>query len=431
MNFLTRTGVAYFAATLLANFSAVSSAFADADRTEAYQPHHGAQCVQNQGAYILEIDWYDHDAFWYNNQGYLHVKTQDAGTLDYTGVTPVAAAQTDLVLASEIRCWQGDSPAFAVLKVKDAQVVKSVSIVMVDIVVDVGIAFAAGLACVGTEGIGCPAAAAAATAAVVVVDAAISTTIALAPPDPKKLAAFSEMPEFENTFAVISPASFGIVYVQQKHSTQPAGTDAANEQFVAIANDHPGKLVWTYGAALTPGVAKHDDFLDLPVADWNETKAWDRGCTGGVHTFHVRCENIDDTNDWRTYCQPYEVGQLFQPERYQGDYFKGDNRKRVTAVSSLPDRAWMEVQVSCTPNYDWRVTNNAGGQVAHWKYCEGGKSVYDARCEDENGNYSATACAQRATNKTTVTFGDGSTTTGVIDTRDSNWIRFTSPSERC
>lgn len=398
-----------------------------AARTEAFQPHHGAQCVQNQGAYILQVDWYGHDAFWYDLKGYLHVRTQEAGTLDYKGKTPIAPVQTDDIHAGEIRCWQGKDPAFAVLKVKDAQVVKEVSITLSAAVADAGIAIAAGVTCVGSEGVLCPAALAAAGVGVIAVDALIATTVALVPPDPKNLVGFENLPGFENTFMIYAPSSFGIEYVQYKHLNEPSANDPNNDRLVAIAKEHPGKMIWTYGSALYPAVAEAKDFVDLPLADWNQFKAWDRGCKGGVHTFHVRCENVDDPADWRTYCQPFEVGQHFLPERYTGAYFQGDNRKKITAVARLTDRAWMEVKVSCVPNFDWRVTDNGGGLIAHRQNrCEKNKRVFHARCEDENGNYSATACASR--NK--VTFSDGSSTTGKV-LNDKAWIEFVSPTEGC
>lgn len=383
--------------------------------TAAYDKTHGAQCVQNTGAYILDIDWYGHDAFWYDlATKQIHVKDANAGSLSEAPPKPVAPLQQDTALIWEVRCWHGDSPAFAVLKVRDANTVKDLSIAAASLASDAAEEVLVAVACVAlgleTLGAGCVAAQAVGVLTMAATDVAIAESIKFAVPDPEQLARFQDFDEFKNAFRIVAPTDFGVTFKARWANTAPSSADPNNLTLVSDNLNAPGKMIKTGGSATAPTM---EGFAYLKRADWNEFKAHDHGCKNGTHTFHVRCETFD-TNEPVAYCTPFTAGDAFVPELYAGHYFTGANTKTITrayykghegrpgmqssSVLSLfsPDY-WMEVQVSCTPKFAWRFNDNWGNLIAHRKGCSAGKREFHARCEDERGNVRAGACGNNMT----------------------------------
>ncbi len=365
-----------------------------AGRTDAFDAHHGAQCVKNEGVYSLGVLWYHHDEIW-RKDGVFHIRLKDVKSgAAKKGSEPVEAKQEDTVLAGQTACWRGRGPAHAVLRVNGAEGLKVGTIVAVDVIVDATIAGAGATTCVllGLEsgGTACLGAAVGTAASIVVANAAIDTTLAFSIPNPEQLADFKDYPEFSGVFAVASPGAFGILH-----------DDNLNLQTWS----KPGTLVTTIGDAFHPDTKELSKSEELPVADWNEFKAHKKSDCGADHRieYHVRCENINDPNDPRDYCAKYKVGHFFAAEYFDEAPYSPKRREIKEVVAEEDDNlfdTWDKIYVDCTPKYNWRFADKSGNLKAHWKpWCLKNTSdnkyyrAYHARCEDEFGNEAPGMCS--------------------------------------
>lgn len=146
---------------------------------------------------------------------------------------------------------------------------------------------------------------------------------------------------------------------------------------------------------------------------WADQRAHDKGCSGALRIYHVRCERSD--GNWSTDCDDR------RPQTFLG--------KQVSRQKRLGDKAWSEVAIEdptcgavpAEASADWADTG------AHKKDCRGSNRIYHVRCERPDGNWS-TDCPDMPVSR----LFRGATLASVpIRLEDRSWTEAVVPDPTC